>query len=410
VKPLFAGINLEMKVSSGDIGRAGAGRYLTSLCLLWIIGLAMRVALLAVPPVIPFIHADLHMSETQIGLLMGAPLAIFAIAAVPGSLLVARLGTRRTLSFGMLMAGSAAAGRGGAIDVTMLYVATVVMGLGIAIVQPAVPALVREWLPERPNLGTAACTNGMLVSTTLGPALTVPVVLPLVGGSWRLDLVVWAVPLLLVPVFILFYRPATPVRSKIESVGGRRWWPDWSDPLIWLLGLSFGFNNSIYFASNAFLPDYLARLGRGDLVADALTSLNAAQLLSSFLLMGGAERVLGRTWPYLVFGPLAIVALFGIVYLDGYWLVICAGILGFAIAVGLVMTLAAPPVLSPPGEVHRVAAGMFTIAYSCGVIVPATSGMLWDLTGHPGSAFAPLVLCAAMMTVFGVGLGRYSKR
>jgi MFS transporter, CP family, cyanate transporter len=399
-----------MNISLRDSGRLGAGRLLTSLCLLWVIGLAMRIAVLAVPPIIPLIHADLHMSETEIGLLMGIPLAIFAIAAVPGSLLVARLGTSRTLIFGMLLAGVAAAGRGAAGNVTVLYAATIAMGLGIAIVQPAVPALVREWLPERPNFGTAASTNGMLVSTTLGPALTVLVVLPLVGGSWRLDLVVWALPLLLVPVLILLYRPFALARSKVEIVGGRRWWPDWSNPLIWLLGLSFGFNNSIYFASNAFLPDYLVRLGREDLVGAALMSLNGAQLLSSFLLMARADWVLGRAWPYLVFGPITIAALFGIIFLGGYWIVVCAGVVGFAIAVGLVMTLAAPPVLSPPGEVHRVAAGMFTISYSCGVAVPAISGMLWDLTGLPWVTFVPLILCGVMMTVFGVALGRYSLR
>jgi MFS transporter, CP family, cyanate transporter len=399
-----------MNVSSGELGGRIAGRLLMSLCLLWFIGLAMRVTLLAIPPIIPLIHADLGMSETEIGLLMGLPLALFAIAAVPGSLLVARLGTSRTLILGTLIAGLAAAGRGGARDVSALFVATVVMGLGIAIMQPAVPAFVRELVPERPNFGTAASTNGMLIATTLGPALTIPVVLPLVAGNWRLDLVVWATPLFLASALILLYRTAASTGSKISSAGVRRWWPDWDRALIWLLGITFGCNNSIYFAANAFLPDYLARLGRPDLVGAALTFLNGAQLLASFILMGTADRVLGRTWPYLVFGPLTIVALFGIVLLDGYWIVVCAGVIGFAIAVIFVMTLAAPPVLSPAGEVHSVAAGMFTISYTCGVVVPAISGTLWDLTGMPWSAFAPLILCAAAMTVFGLGLRRYRVR
>ena len=63
----------------------------------------MRVTILAVPPVIPLIHADLHLSETQVGFLMSLPLLVFAIAAVPGSLLVQRLGTLRTLIIGMVI-------------------------------------------------------------------------------------------------------------------------------------------------------------------------------------------------------------------------------------------------------------------------------------------------------------------
>jgi CP family cyanate transporter-like MFS transporter len=36
---------------------------------------------------------------------------------------------------------------------------------------------------------------------------------------------------------------------------------------------------------------------------------------------------------------------------------------------------------------------MFTISYSCAVIVPIVSGALWDLTGSPAAAFVPLSLC-----------------
>src|SRR6516162_3182952 len=45
------------------------GRLLRILCLLWLAGVAMRMTLLAVPPVIPLVHEELHLSETQVGLL-----------------------------------------------------------------------------------------------------------------------------------------------------------------------------------------------------------------------------------------------------------------------------------------------------------------------------------------------------
>ena len=38
----------------------------TVLSLLWLAGATIRIPLLAVPPVIPLIHDDLHMSETQV--------------------------------------------------------------------------------------------------------------------------------------------------------------------------------------------------------------------------------------------------------------------------------------------------------------------------------------------------------
>ena len=102
---------------------------------------------------ISLIHEDLHLSETQVGLLIGLPLAVFALAAVPGSLLIARIGTRPALILGMTIAAIAGGARGLAIDVWTLYAAAIVTGFGIAIMQPGIPTLVREWLPHRISLG-----------------------------------------------------------------------------------------------------------------------------------------------------------------------------------------------------------------------------------------------------------------
>ena len=33
------------------------------LCLLWLAGVSTRITILAIPPVIPLIHDDLHMTE-----------------------------------------------------------------------------------------------------------------------------------------------------------------------------------------------------------------------------------------------------------------------------------------------------------------------------------------------------------
>ena len=63
----------------------------------------------------------------------------------------------------MLIAALAAAARAAAVDVWTLYAATMLMGFGVAILQPALPTLVRLWAPARIWLATAVSTNGMLV-------------------------------------------------------------------------------------------------------------------------------------------------------------------------------------------------------------------------------------------------------
>lgn len=377
------------------------------LALLWLAGTATRLTVLAIPPVIPLIRDELRMSEAQVGFLVGLPVLMLAVAAVPGSLLIARLGAGLTLIAGIVIAAAAGAARGGAGDIWQLGTATVLMGFGIAIIQPTLPAIVREWMPRRVGLGTAAYTNGMLTAVMLAPALTIPLVLPLVGGSWRLDLVLWSVPVLATALLIALLGPRLATQTAAAAPVTPRWWPDWKNPLTWLLGFTFGSNNAAYYGANAFLPDFLASQGRPDLIGPALGGLNVAQFAASLVLLATADRLLRRALPYVVFGPLTLAAFAGIVLTSGYWIVAWATIMGFASAITFAVIIALPPLLSRPGDAHRTAAGMFTISYSCAVAIPTLSGALWDITAVPWTAFVPLGLCAITLTVLGVVLSRY---
>ncbi len=388
------------------------GRLIKLMCLLWLAGVAMRMTILAMPPVIPLVHDELHMSETQVGLLIGLPLAIFAIAAVPGSLLIARVGTRLAVVLGMTIAALAGAARGAAVDVATLYAATIATGFGVAIMQPGLPPLVRDWLPERIALGTIAYTSGMLLGSMFATALTIPFVLPLVHGSWRLDFVVWAIPALLIaPVFFLL-SPKAEVQPTIGSKFGSKlsglWWPDFKDPLVWLLGLTFGSNNSPFFATNAFLGDYLASEGKVGLLGAALAWLNGAQVVTPLILLVMADRLQGRAWPFLLFGPALLAALLGLIVVHSTEaILLCAATVGFTTAMTLTAILALPPLLSAPADLPRISAGMFTISYTTAIIIPTISGALWDATGKPWVAFVPLCCCAVTLTLLGVAAARY---
>src|SRR5215467_8774589 len=188
--------------------------------LLWLAGVGLRLTILAVPPVISLIQHDLQLSGTEIGILSGLPVILFAIAALPGSLLIGRFGALATLVSGLVIAGTGSALRGALLDVSVLYAATVVMSAGIAIMQPALPPLVRQWLPQRVSFGTALYSNGLLVSEVLAVVLTIPIVLPLVDNSWRLSLAVWGIPLILIAVMAVALAPRSAAAAAIKPASG----------------------------------------------------------------------------------------------------------------------------------------------------------------------------------------------
>lgn len=365
--------------------------------------------MLAVPPVIPLLHADLHLSETQIGALSSLPPLLFAVAAVPGSLLIARFGLIPALLVGLLLNALGGAARGAVVDASFLYGSSIVMAAGVAIMQPIMPPLVRAFFPERIGFATALFTNGMLVGEILPAALTIPLVLPLVDGSWRMSFLIWALPVLLTAAFVAIFARNLRDTGTAAPTANARWWPDFRTPLIWQLGLILGSVNAIYFVSNAFLPDFVIAQGRPDLVGPALSALNVGQLPAAFVMLPLAGRLLTRPWAYAATGLASLAALIGMVTAHGAGIVVFAGVLGFTGALTLILALALPSVLSAPDDVPRTSAGMFTISYSCAMLAAVLGGALWDMTHRPIASFAPAALCGIVIAAL-AGTVRHAAR
>jgi len=380
----------------------GRGAFLT-LVTLWLAGVGLRLTILALPPVLPQVRADLHFDQTGVGVLSGLPPLLFALAAIPGSLLIARFGATRALTIGLLTAALGGALRALSPDFATFCLTTIVMSMGVAVMQPAMPPLVRDWAPQRIGFATAIYTNGLLMGEVLPVALSAPIVLPLVRGQWRAGLVVWSIPLLLTSALTI-WRSRTGARIESGPPGALRWRPNWRDGRMWRLGFMFGAVNSIYFTANGFIPGYLVSHGASALVGTTLTALNLGQIPASALLILVSRRLIRTRWPYAANGAIALVGVFGLIFFPGPAAAAFAALVGFACAGTLILALALPALLSERSEVHSMSAGMFTISYICALLVSVLSGALWDMTGDPGAAFAPSLACAVALIALSPGL------
>jgi CP family cyanate transporter-like MFS transporter len=361
-----------------------------AVSLLWLAGAGLRLTILAIPPVISLIQADLQLTGTEIGVLTGLPIVLFGVAALPGSLLIARFNAVAILVAGLTIAGIASALRGAVPHTFALYAATIVMGAGVAVMQPALPPLVRQWLPKRVSFATALYTNGLLVGETLAVMLTIPVVLPLAGNSWRWALAIWGAPLIVIALLTALLAPKGRDTTQAPVSG----WPDWSNPLIWKVSFIFGAINSVYFCTNAFLPGYLTGAGRADLIAATLTALNLGQLPASFVLLGVAGKLENRAWPFIACGVLMLACMVGMISSASSWTVAFAAALGFLGAFVLTLGFALPALLGAQSDVARMSAAMFTISYSEALVISVLSGAAWDLAANARFAFVPIALSA----------------
>jgi CP family cyanate transporter-like MFS transporter len=380
------------------------------LLLLWLSGIALRLTILAVPPVLPLISTDFALSATEVGILGSIAPALFAVAAIGGALLAAQIGVRGALVGGLAIVAAGAALRGLAGNFPLLLITSVIMSAGVAIMQPVMPTTVRHWMPLRfIGLGTATYTNGLLVGEVIPVLITLPLILPLLDGSWRAALAIWAIPVALTAWLVHARAPRFPDPYLAIKGKARRWTPDWRHGLVWRLGALFGAVNAMYFGANAFIPNYLTSQGRPDLVGPALTALNFGQIPASLLLLMVARKLERRAWPYLLSAALSLIALCGLVFLVGRTTILWAALLGFSDAGALIIGLTLPPLLCAPEDVARTTAGVFTLSYGGADVVAVLAGALWDASGIPGLVFLPFVLCAVLLAAITLALVRHRE-
>jgi MFS transporter, CP family, cyanate transporter len=189
-----------------------------------------------------------------------------------------------------------------------------------------------------------------------------------------------------------------------------RWWPDWRGAETWRLGLVLGGIGTVYFATNAFIPDYLHTAGRADLIGPCLAALNAGQLPASAIALVTARAITGRRAPLLVVsaGMAVSLALF-LLAPPALW-VAGAGLVGFCCAFGLVLALALPPLVAPARDVHHLSAGMFAVGYGYSFLLPLLGGVAWDISHVPAAAFLPAFAGAATTAAVALTLPRRAAR
>ena len=362
--------------------------------LLWLAGVYLRIPILVAPPLAPFISDDLALSQALTGALTTLPILMLAIGAMPGSLAISRIGPRNTLALAMVIMVIGSAGRGLVPDTFTLMLASAVMGLGVAMMQPALPALLPRWLePHHIAIGSAIYMNGMLMGEFIGAGITLPVLMPLLDNSWRATLLAWSLPALLVAAALFL-----PKRDMARQVRRAAWLPDWKNPLTLRIGLLLGLSGSMFFGLNAYMGNLLEQQGHFEKLPDALFWYNIAQVFASFIMLKMARRWVGRKSLIVAMAILSILGTAGTVLFAGWPAIISATIMSFFAGVLLILLVALPPLLVPSEETGRLSAGTFLVGYTLAFSVPMLGGVLADWTGDIRHAIL-VMLCYSLLVL-----------
>ncbi len=370
--------------------------------LLWFAGMDLRLTLLALPPLLSIVHRELRLSETAVAALVNAPVLVLASSSIFGALIVNRLGARGAFLAGSSLIALAGALRGVGPSVEMLFAMTVVMGVGIAFIQPAFPVLARAWFPQRIALASGIWTNGLLMGEAIPASLTLSVVLPLLGGSWEATLAVWSIPVVLTAIAVAVAR----VPREPKAPAAAAWFPNFRLHWIWRLGIFQSAASLAYFGANTFIPDYLTEAKMDALIAPCLSALNVGQLPASLLVAFVPRQILARPISFWCVALAIVVASGAFLFLPPAAKIAACAVIALAGAYILSLSFGLPSLVAEHGQVAQISAGSFTIGYTIAFLANLLAGALWDVTHLRAVSFAPIVASALVVILVGPGLGK----
>jgi cyanate permease len=147
--------------------------------------LAFGLISTAIATVVTEVRADLGLSFTQMGVILGAWQLMYIVVAVPLGVAIDRVGLKRALLIGAATIAASALVRGLAVDFWTMLAAVALFGIGGPVVSIGLPKLVATWFPPGARaLPTGVYITAVSLGSSLGLAGTQPVLVPLFGG-WR---------------------------------------------------------------------------------------------------------------------------------------------------------------------------------------------------------------------------------
>lgn len=363
-----------------------------------LVALTLRPVIAGFGPLLPRVQAELHASAATMSLLTTIPLVCWGIFALvtPG---LTRWRSPEIL-IGLctaLIALGTWLRTGAALPPILL--GTVLVGVGIAIVNVLLPSLLRRDFPRQLGLMTGLYSLAVVGGAALASALAVPLERTL--GGWRGSLGVWA---WLSGAALFAWVPAMlgrPARSASPAARG----PSvWSNPATLPVTLYMGTQSLVFFTWLTWLARLLQDRGLSAEAAGALLSLgNLVQLPFTLSVPVLASR-LGNVRP-LVFGLVACNA----AGLLGLTLWPAASPLPWVLLLGVGAGSAFPLALHliavrarDAAEVPRLSATAQGFGYLLAASGPFLFGALHDLSGGWSASLSALLVGTAAMLVTGL--------
>jgi len=383
-------------------------KYILKAMPLFFVGMTLRPLTTSVGPVLPEIRAEFGLSATAASLLSTLPILMFGFGAMLVPRLLNRVTPNRAVSVALV-----ALAIGGTLrlvpTVAVLYLGTIVIGLGVAVGNVVPSIITRRDFPKNIGGVMGMIAGAISISAAIAALITYPLTEAI--GSWRSALELWAILPLIAWVVWRFYRHTETVDATLTTPRDMR--ALFRNKLAWALVFYFGFQSMNYHSMNAWLPSILRDSGIDPTIAGKQLALLVLLGFPAGLLVPPlAAKFKSQVMLCVSFVIIFAIGLVGI-YLfattgwwpNGTWLWV--SLLGIGLGSSFPLALTLVLLRSDSHETARdLGSFMQGGGYMISAIGPLTLGLLKDLTHTWGAAFIALAVALLIQLVSGIVISR----
>ncbi|MCA5970937.1 MULTISPECIES: cyanate transporter [Pseudomonas] len=366
-----------------------------------LVALNLRPSMAAVGPLLVAIRLDVPLGFGTASLLTMLPVMAMGLAMFFGMGIARYLGSYRSIMLSLALIGLATLARLFLDSAAELIFSAVLAGLGIALIQALMPALIKSRFKADVSL-----YMGLYVTAIMGGAALAASFSPLLmssSGSWRVGLAVWSLLALLAMCFWFAQRHV--LQSDASIAAGHRQ-TFFHMPRAWMLGIFFGLGTASYTCVLAWLAPYYLENGWGEQGAGLLLGfLTLMEVVSGLLVPALANRSRDKRVALVVLLILMMTGFAGLILMPQQLGLLWACLLGLGIGGLFPMSLiVSMDHCDDPQQAGSLTAFVQGVGYLIASLSPLLAGVIRDLTGSFAGAWWSLMALVVIMLLMVVRL------
>ncbi|WP_101783674.1 CynX/NimT family MFS transporter [Nonomuraea indica] len=365
--------------------------------------LNLRPALAGVSPLLDEIMTDLGLTPAGGGAITTVMVVCLGVFGGLTPVLARHTGLDRTLMAGLLLLAVGVLVR--TVDgVPALYLGSALAGTAIAIMNVAMPGVVKQHFPHQVGAYTSVYVTGLVAGAAAASALMIPLE-RLTGHGWRGVSALVAVPAVAAALLWLPQALRRPARTGDRP---RHFAAILRSPVTWWVTVFMGVQSLTFYIMLAWLPTIFQEAGLpADQSGYLLSLTNLAQIAATLAVPVHAGRRASQVPHVTVATVLTIAGYLGVLLapatLPWLWMIVLGLGQGAAIALALlIITLRAPD----PSSVTALSA----VAQSCGYVLAAAGPLLIGLLRQTSGGWTTPLLAGLAFCLVQAVAGIFAAR